>query len=52
MKKRLIPLLPALAVCAGLLGSPAYADGADFTIEGGVLTKYNAPAGMEPSQTA
>ncbi|MDE6281809.1 MAG: leucine-rich repeat domain-containing protein, partial [Oscillospiraceae bacterium] len=45
MKKQFIPLLLALAVCAGLLCVPAYASSGEFTIKDGVLTKYNGSGG-------
>lgn len=45
MRKHLISLLLALAVCAGLLCVPAYASSGDFTIENGVLTKYTGSGG-------
>lgn len=44
MKKRLFPLLLALMLCLGLT-VPALATNSDFTIENGVLKKYNGSGG-------
>ncbi len=44
MKKRVLSLVLALAVCLGL-AAPALAADGDFTVENGVLTKYNGPGG-------
>ncbi len=44
MKKKLLSLALALALCLGL-AVPALAAEGDFTIEDGVLTKYNGPGG-------
>lgn len=44
MKKRLFSLVLALALCLGLY-APAFAANSDFTIENGVLKKYNGSGG-------
>lgn len=44
MKKQLFPLLLALMLCLGLT-VPALAANSDFTIENGVLKKYNGSGG-------
>lgn len=44
MKKRLFSFVLALALCMGL-SAPAFAANSDFTIENGVLKKYNGSGG-------
>ncbi len=44
MKKKILSLVLALAVCLGL-AAPALAAEGDFTIENGVLREYNGPGG-------
>ena len=43
--QRLPALLLALVLCLSLLPAAALADDGDFTIENGVLIKYNGPGG-------
>ena len=43
--KKALSLLLAVALCFGLAPMPALAADSDFTIENGVLTKYNGPGG-------
>ena len=43
--QRLPALLLALVLCLSLLPTVALADDGDFTIENGVLIKYNGPGG-------
>jgi len=44
MKKKILTLILAIIMCLGLTPTAALAAG-DFTIENGVLTKYNGPGG-------
>lgn len=48
MKKRLLSLVLALAICLGLTAVPALAADNDFVIRGGVLTDYTGLAGDMP----
>jgi len=45
MKKRFLAMFLALVMCLALLPTAALAADSDFTIEDGVLTKYNGPGG-------
>lgn len=45
MKKRILSVLLALVMVLGMLPVTAFAEGSDFTIKNGVLTKYKGPGG-------
>lgn len=45
MKKRILSLCLALALCVGMLPVTAFAASGDFDIENGVLRRYNGPGG-------
>lgn len=45
MKTKTLSLILVLVLCLGLLPSVAFAAGSNFTIENGVLTKYNGKGG-------